>query len=167
MPLSPLPPPPLSVLERMLIRALRSFNSLLHVVLAVSLVAASAMVVWEFCAEAWSAFQQDRLAQGFLHALGVLFIVWTLSALISAEIDYVRTSRFHLRVFLEVAMITLLRQLIVRPVQAVAGDMPDGDWAQGAWQYVLLLAALLVVAVVHRLIGDPAEKTSPNPEGNR
>lgn len=149
-------PRPPSRLENLLVSGLRSFNGLLHVVLAVALVAASAMVVWEFFAEAWASFQKDQLAQGFLHALGVLFIVWTLSALIAAEIDYVRTSRFHLRVFLEVAMITLLRQLIVRPVQAVAGDVP-GDWS-GYWQFGMLLAGLIAVAVAHRLIGDEGEK---------
>ncbi|MGE5545424.1 MAG: phosphate-starvation-inducible PsiE family protein [Solirubrobacterales bacterium] len=143
-----------TVVEKVLVTCLRSFNGLLHVVLAVALVAASGMVVWEFFAEVWASFQRDQLAQGFLHALGVLFIVWTLSALISAEIDYVRTSRFHLRVFIEVAMITLLRQLIVRPVQAVAGDVHLGDWS-GLWQYGLLLAALVAVAVAHRLTGDP------------
>jgi len=150
---------PPSTLERLLIRSLKWFNGLLHVVLAVALVVASAMVVWEFCAEAWVSFQKDQLAHGFLHALGVLFIVWILSALISAEIDYVRTNRFHLRVFLEVAMITLLRQLIVRPVQAVAGDVSLGDW-QGFWQYGLLLAGLVAVAVAHRLIGDDS-KSNP------
>ncbi|MBK3735433.1 phosphate-starvation-inducible protein E [Azospirillum brasilense] len=144
---------PNSLLEQGLIRALKSFNGLLHVVLAIALVAASAMVVWEFFIEAWAAFQKDQLAHGFLHALGVLFIVWTLSALISAEVDYVRTNRFHLRVFLEVAMITLLRQLIVRPVQAVAGDVQTGDWSS-LWQYGLLLAGLITVAIAHRLIGD-------------
>lgn len=147
-----------TLLERVLIRALRWFNGLLHVVLAIALVAASAMVVWEFFTEAWAAFQQDQLAQGFLHALGVLFIVWTLSALISAEIDYVRTNRFHLRVFLEVAMITLLRQLIVRPVQVVAGDVQQGDWS-GLWQYGLLLAGLVAVAVAHRMVGDTDMKS--------
>ncbi|MBR9973466.1 phosphate-starvation-inducible PsiE family protein [Magnetospirillum sulfuroxidans] len=146
-------PVPTTRLEHLLIRALKAFNGLLHVVLAVALVVASAMVVWEFGTEAWVAFQKDQLAHGFLHALGVLFIVWILSALISAEIDYVRTNRFHLRVFLEVAMITFLRQLIIRPVQAVAGDVSLGDW-QGVWQYGLLLAGLLAVAIAHRLIGD-------------
>ncbi|WP_041794779.1 phosphate-starvation-inducible PsiE family protein [Pararhodospirillum photometricum] len=124
-----------TALERWLVRGLWVFNGLLHIVLAVALVLASAMVVLEFFHEAVLAYQQDKLAQGFLHALGVLFIVWTLSSLISAEIEYVRTGRFHLRVFLEVAMITLLRQLIVRPVQAVAGDVKVGDWS-GFWEYL-------------------------------
>jgi hypothetical protein len=45
-----------------------------------------------------------------LQALGTLFIVWTLSSLIAAEINYVQTGVFHVVVFIEVAMITLLRQ---------------------------------------------------------
>lgn len=146
-----------SLFERHLVSTLRGFNGLLHVLLAVALVVASAMVVWEFSREVVAALGKGQLARGFLHALGTLFIVWTLSSLISAEIEYVATSRFHLRVFIEVAMITLLRQLIVEPVQVVAGTT-DPFQEFSLWHYGMVLVAILVVGIVHRLVGDSGQR---------
>jgi uncharacterized membrane protein (DUF373 family) len=143
--------------ESKLVSSLKGFNGLLHVLLAVALVVASLMIVWQFAAEVATALRDGQLARGFLHALGTLFIVWTLSSLISAEIEYVATSRFQLRVFIEVAMITLLRQLIVEPVQVVAG--PAGtETGFNEWHYGMVLAAILVVGVVHRLVGSGIAK---------
>lgn len=150
--------------DGLVVAALRSFNGFLHIMLAIALVAASIMVVWEFVREAWVAIQGNNLSVGFLHALGTLFLLWTLSALITAEIGYIRTSRFQLRVFIEVAMITLLRQLIVRPVQQVAGDTAM-DWT-GWTQFGLVLLGILAIGVVHRLVGPttgPLAEAPPPP----
>ncbi len=138
--------------EQKLVSTLKGFNGLLHILLAIALVVASVLIVWQFSLEVVDSLRLGQLARGFLHALGTLFIVWTLSSLISAEIEYVATSRFHLRVFIEVAMITLLRQLIVEPVQVVAGT--DANSEISLWHYGMLLGAILVVGVVHRLVGD-------------
>jgi len=148
-----------NILERKLISALKGFNVLLHILLAIALVVASALIVWQFTLEVAESLRDGQLARGFLHALGTLFIVWTLSSLISAEIEYVATSRFHLRVFIEVAMITLLRQLIVEPVQVVAGGS-DGNAEVGIWHYAMLLGAIMVVGIVHRLVGDFKDKSA-------
>jgi len=107
--------------EDHLLTALRAFNHLLHAFLALALVMASLMVLWEFSVAVVHSVEMNNLAHGFLQSLGTLFIVWTLSSLISAEINYVQTGVFHVVVFIEVAMITLLRQLLNRsrlPLQA-------------------------------------------------
>ncbi|NTW99518.1 MAG: hypothetical protein HGB35_06255, partial [Geobacteraceae bacterium] len=75
--------------EDRMVRALRAFNHFLHVLLAIALVMASMMVLYEFVIAVLHAIQLNQLAHGFLQALGILFIVWTLSSLISAEINYV------------------------------------------------------------------------------
>ncbi|MBY0429887.1 MAG: phosphate-starvation-inducible PsiE family protein [Rhodospirillales bacterium] len=151
-----------SVFERRLVLMLKNFNMVLHVLLAIALVIASLMVVWEFSVQVIHSIDQGDLAHGFLQALGTLFIVWTLSSLISAEIEYVQTSRFHLRVFIEVAMITLLRQLIVDPVKVVAGATNLDD-TFSMWHYVLLLSAVLVIGIVHRLVGDSSTRGVAEP----
>ncbi len=137
--------------DDLLIHQLRSFNHVLHLLLAIALVVASFMVIWQFGTEVVDAVKTGHLAQGFLHSLGTLFIAWTLSSLISAEINYVLTGVFHLLVFVEVAMITLLRQLIIEPVQMVTVPL-DSQQQFNPWHYGLLLAALLIVGVLHRLV---------------
>jgi uncharacterized membrane protein (DUF373 family) len=143
--------------EDRLVKALRAFNHFLHVLLAIALVMASMMVLWEFVMAVVIAVQKNQLAHGFLQALGTLFIVWTLSSLISAEINYVQNGVFHLVVFIEVAMITLLRQLIVEPVKvATAGQTPEQIF--NAWHYGLLLASLLVIGTLHKLVSSSEKR---------
>lgn len=143
--------------EARLLQSLHAFNNFLHALLAIALVMASLMVVWEFSVAVAHSFEKNDLAHGFLQALGTLFIVWTLSSLISAEINYVQTGVFHVVVFIEVAMITLLRQLIVEPVKvATAGENMDNLF--NAWHYGLLLAALLVIGILHKLVTSSEQK---------
>ncbi|NTU90436.1 MAG: hypothetical protein HGB29_02610 [Chlorobiaceae bacterium] len=143
--------------EDRLVRALRGFNHFLHVLLAIALVMASMMVLWEFVMAVVHAVQKNQLSHGFLQALGTLFIVWTLSSLISAEINYVQNGVFHLVVFIEVAMITLLRQLIVEPVKvATAGQTPEQVF--NAWHYGLLLASLMVIGILHKLVSSSEKR---------
>lgn len=141
----------IATFEDRLLGALRSFNHILHAFLAVALVMASLMVVWEFSISVVHALEINNLAHGFLQSLGTLFIVWTLSSLISAEINYVQTGVFHVVVFIEVAMITLLRQLIADPVRtATAGQ--NAEQLFSPWHYGFLLASLLVIGVLHKLV---------------
>jgi uncharacterized membrane protein (DUF373 family) len=137
--------------EAYLLRSLHGFNHFLHALVAIALVIASLMVVWEFSVAVAHSFGKNDLAHGFLQALGSLFIVWTLSSLIAAEINYVQTGVFHVAVFIEVAMITLLRQLIVEPVKVAVGT-EDVASIFNAWHYGLLLSALLVTGILHKLV---------------
>jgi hypothetical protein len=143
--------------EERLLSALRGFNHILHAFLAIALVLASVMVVWEFSVSVYHAVENNNLAHGFLQSLGTLFIVWTLSSLISAEINYVHTGVFHVVVFIEVAMITLLRQLIAEPVRtATAGQSVEQLF--NPWHYGLLLASLLVIGILHKLVTSSNKK---------
>ena len=137
-----------------LIHQLRAFNHVLHLLLAIALVVAGGMVMWLFTMEVIDSVRSGHLAQGFLRSLGTLFIVWTLSSLISAEINYVQTGIFQVLVFVEVAMITLLRQLIVEPVQTATASVDFNPW-----HYGLLLAALLIVGILHRLVQQPQSES--------
>ncbi|NTU67284.1 MAG: hypothetical protein HGB02_00210 [Chlorobiaceae bacterium] len=143
--------------EERLVWALQAFNHFLHVLLAIALVMASLMVLWEFVMAVVRAVQLNQLAHGFLQALGTLFIVWTLSSLISAEINYVQNGVFHLVVFIEVAMITLLRQLIVEPVK-VASAGQNAEQLFNAWHYGLVLASLMVIGILHKLVSSSEKR---------
>jgi hypothetical protein len=150
----------MSSFEDRLLSTLRGFNHILHAILAVVLVLASLMVLWEFFVSVFHSFEANNLAHGFLQSLGTLFIVWTLSSLISAEINYVQTSIFHVVVFIEVAMISLLRQLIVEPVRTATASTgaQSIDQLFNPWHYSLLLASLLVIGILHKLVTSSEKK---------
>lgn len=139
--------------EKKLISGMNGFNRFIHVLLALALGIACAMVIWDAGWKIFQAWRDGNASQGFLHALGSLFILWTLSTLISAEINYIQTGRVYVRVFVIVAMISIIRELIVQPVQMLAAA-EDGTNTFNPVQYGLLLAALLVTGIVYRLVGD-------------
>ncbi|MDD4911621.1 MAG: phosphate-starvation-inducible PsiE family protein [Sideroxydans sp.] len=148
--------------EQKLITGMKNFNQLIHVLLALALGVACVMVIWDFGLKAIEAWTAGNAANGFFHALGSLFILWTLSTLISAEMSYLQTGRIYVRVFVEVAMISVIREMIVQPVQVIS--TPGGDAANfNPIHYGLLLAALLVIGVVYKLVSsehrDDAQKS--------
>ncbi len=140
--------------EQKLISGMNAFNKLIHVLLALALGIACAMVIWDVAAKLYQSWHEGDAAQGFFHALSSMFILWTLSTLISAEINYIQTERVSARVFVVVALISVIRELIVQPVQVIAAA---GDAANSfnPVQYGLLLGALLVIGIVYRLVSDP------------
>jgi uncharacterized membrane protein (DUF373 family) len=139
--------------EQRLINGMKNFNQLIHVLLALALGVACVMVIWDFGLKAIEAWNAGNAANGFFHALGSLFILWTLSTLISAEMSYLQTGRIYVRVFVEVAMISVIREMIVQPVQVIS--TPGGDVGNfNPVHYGLLLAALLVIGVVYKLVSS-------------
>lgn len=147
--------------EQKLITSMKNFNQLIHVLLAIALGIACVMVIWDFGARALDAWHAGNATSGFFHALGSLFILWTLSTLISAEMNYLMTGRTSVRVFVEVAMISVIREMIVQPVQVVTSQGGQ-DASFSPIHYGLLLAALLVIGVVYRLVSasEPGETES-------
>jgi uncharacterized membrane protein (DUF373 family) len=146
------------VFEQKLINSMKNFNQFIHVLLALALGIACIMVIWDFGARALDAWNAGNATSGFFHALGSLFILWTLSTLISAEMHYLQTGRTSVRVFVEVAMISVIREMIVQPVQVISAPGGSGP-IFSPLHYGLLLAALLVIGVVYKLISstEPVE----------
>ncbi|RMG29871.1 MAG: hypothetical protein D6721_04935 [Gammaproteobacteria bacterium] len=121
-------------------------NRLLHLFIALALLVASLLVVWQFLRDAWAVLQSGAVVRGFLQALGNLFILWVLSSLISAEVRYMKTGIFRLVVFIEVALITLLRQLILIPVESA------GHLETAIWSYSLTIVAILALGLTYWLV---------------
>lgn len=148
--------------EQKLITSMKNFNQLIHVLLALALGVACVMVIWDFGQKAVEAWQAGNAATGFFHALGSLFILWTLSTLISAEMSYLQTGHIYVRVFVEVAMISVIREMIVQPVQVISAGQSESDF--NPVHYGLLLAALLVIGIVYRLVSEPRPKETATEE---
>lgn len=147
--------------EKKLITSMKNFNQLIHVLLALALGVACVMVIWDFGLKALEAWTAGNAANGFFHALGSLFILWTLSTLISAEMSYLQTGRIYVRVFVEVAMISVIREMIVQPVQVIS--TPGGEAANfNPIHYGLLLVALLVIGVVYKLVSSEQQSDTQN-----
>ena len=124
-------------------------NRLVHVFMALALLVVSALLIWQFIADVAQTVRSGQVTRGFLQALGNLFILWVLSSLIAAEVRYMRTGHFSVLVFIEAALITLLRQLIIIPVESA------GHLEAAAWTYGLITAAVVAVGLTDYLLRRP------------
>lgn len=104
-------------LNRFAVRAMVGLNGFAHIIIGLALAIAVLMFTWLFFQDVREAANAHNLVHGFLHALGTLMLLWSISALITAEIRYLLGSQLEVEAFIEVAMIVALRKLIVMPVE--------------------------------------------------
>jgi uncharacterized membrane protein (DUF373 family) len=118
-------PQELSSFNRLIIRAMLWLNGIAHIIIGVALAASVLMFAWLFWLDVREAVTANNLVHGFLHALGTLMLLWIISALITAEIRYLRGHKLEVETFIEVAMVVMVRKLIVMPVQEVTPTPMD------------------------------------------
>jgi uncharacterized membrane protein (DUF373 family) len=130
-------------INRFAVRAMIWLNGFAHIVIGLALAIAVLMFAWLFFQDVRQAATTHNLVHGFLHALGTLMLLWSISALIQAEIRYLLGSKLEVEAFIEVAMIVVLRKLIVMPVEDVMP--PPNDIAM--WVAAALMLGIMYVLV--------------------
>ena len=78
---------------------------------------------------------------GVIKALGSLLILWMMIELLHTEINHLRGGKFHVRIFVELALVAFIRKLFVASFKS-----------QDPVSFGLLLAGLLVLGIVYFLI---------------
>lgn len=121
-------------LNRLAIRAMLWLNGFAHIIIGLALATSVVMFTWLFFKDVQEAAYANNLVHGFLHALGTLMLLWSISALISAEIRYLNGSKLEVETFIEVVLVLFLRKLIVMPVQDASPTFEEiGMWVGGAF----------------------------------
>ncbi len=126
-----------------IIKAMRILDGLAHIIIGLSLAISVIMFTWLFFAEVKEAIHAHNLVHGFLHALGTLMLLWSISALITAEIRYLQIGKLEVETFVEVAMVVVLRKLIVMPVQEITPTTEE---------LVMWVGASLVLGILFVLV---------------
>ncbi|MDO9149755.1 MAG: phosphate-starvation-inducible PsiE family protein [Methylotenera sp.] len=125
------------------IKAMQWLNGFAHIIIGLALATSVIMFTWLFFIDVYAAATAHNLVHGFLHALGTLMLLWSISALISAEIRYLQGSKLLVETFVEVVLVLFLRKLIVMPVQDLSPTTEEiGIWVGGA--FVLGLIYVLI-----------------------
>lgn len=130
-------------LNKIAIKAMLWLNGFAHIVIGLALATSVIMFTWLFFVDVQKAAYAHNLVHGFIHALGTLMLLWSISALISAEIRYLQGSKLLVETFIEVVLVLFLRKLIVMPVQDASPTVQEvGIWVGGAFMlgviYVLI-----------------------------
>jgi len=121
-------------INRFAIKAMLYLNGFAHIVIGLALATSIIMFTWLFFVEISAAAHANNLIHGFIHALGTLMLLWSISALISAEMRYLNGSKLEVETFIEVVMVLFLRKLIVLPVQDAKPTLEEvGIWVGGAF----------------------------------
>lgn len=129
--------------NRAAIKAMLWLNGFAHIIIGLALAVSIVMFTWLFFLDVKEAAYAHNLVHGFLHALGTLMLLWSISALISAEIRYLRGHKLLVETFIEVVLVMFLRKLIVIPVQESSPTYQEiGIWLGGA--FVLGLVYVLI-----------------------
>ena len=136
-------PQELHALNRFAVRAMTWLNGFAHIVIGLALAIAVLMFTWLFYQDVVQAASAHNLVHGFLRALGTLMLLWSISALISAEIRYLLGNELEVEAFVEVAIIVVLRKLIVMPVEESLPDPSD----VAIWVGAALMLGILYVLV--------------------
>lgn len=130
-------------LNRIAITAMLWLNGFAHIVIGLALATSVIMFTWLFFIDVRNAAYAHNLVHGFIHALGTLMLLWSISALISAEIRYLQGSKLLVETFIEVVLVLFLRKLIVMPVQDITPSIEEiSTWVGGA--FVLGLIYVLI-----------------------
>ena len=121
-------------LNKIAIEAMLWLNGFAHIIIGLALATSVVMFTWLFFIDVQKAAYAHNLVHGFLHALGTLMLLWSISALISAEIRYLLGSKLLVETFIEVVLVLFLRKLIVLPVQDASPTFEEiSIWVGGAF----------------------------------
>lgn len=133
----------LEPLNKLTVKAMLWLNGFAHIAIGLALATSVLMFTWLFFIDVRNVAYNYNLAQGFLYALGTLMLLWSISALISAEIRYLMGGKLLVETFVEVVLVLFLRKLILLPVQDIPPTIGEVSmWVGGA--FVLGLTYALV-----------------------
>jgi uncharacterized membrane protein (DUF373 family) len=137
-------------LDEKLLLAAERFSSGLKFVLVLALMGISLGVVALFLRDAAN-LVMHRDVHGVLTALGSLLVIWVMVELMENEIRQLRGGRFKITIFLGVALVAFIREILISSLQH--GSAPQVGY--------FLLGAILTVGIVYWLIARAESLRGP------
>jgi uncharacterized membrane protein (DUF373 family) len=126
--------------ESFMIRMSERLMHGLNLVLLIGLLALALGVVALLGSDVYYALTSN-LQNGVIKALGSLLILWMMIELLHTQVEVLRGGKFHVRIFLELALVAFIRKLFVASVEAK-------DYIA----FSLLLGGIVILGVIIYLI---------------
>jgi uncharacterized membrane protein (DUF373 family) len=112
------------------------FSQATNFVLVFALIGLTLGVIWLFLVDAISIFHGD-IVQGIISSLGSMLLLWLMIELMNTEISHLKGSKFHISIFVGVALVTVIRETMIATLRH---EKPESVY--------YLIAAILVVGAV-------------------
>ncbi|HAK61536.1 MAG TPA: hypothetical protein DCO77_14370 [Nitrospiraceae bacterium] len=122
------------------------FSQTMNLVLILALIGLTLGVLGLFVKDVGLLLQGD-LTNGIISALGSLLLLWVIIELMNTEISHLKGGKFHISVFVGVALVTIIRETMIATLKH---EKPDVIY--------YLIAAILVVGFVYWLVARTEEK---------
>ncbi len=119
----------------------------MNLILVLALIGLTLGVVGVFVIDIGHLITGD-LERGIISALGSMLILWLLIELMNTEISHLKGGKFHISVFIGVALVTMIRETMIATLKH---DRPESIY--------YLIAAILVIGLVYWLVVRTEDQT--------
>ncbi|EAU54030.1 phosphate-starvation-inducible PsiE family protein [Mariprofundus ferrooxydans] len=115
-------------------RLLNRTNQFARIIISLALVMATGLITAAFFHDIYLAVTVHPFMTGFMHAIGVLLLLWTMVELINTEVRLLRGGSVDISIFIEVALVVILREIILLPVADIRPTwIVLGKWTGAAF----------------------------------
>ena len=105
---------PVYKVKSLLIEFSEKFSQTMNLVLILALIGLTLGVVWLFAIDIRALFAGAvQIGEGIISALGSMLMLWVVIELMNTEIEHLKGGKFHIRVFVGVALVTTIREMMI------------------------------------------------------
>jgi uncharacterized membrane protein (DUF373 family) len=122
------------------------FSQTTNLLLIVALIGLTLGVVWLFVQDVLNLFHGD-VERGIISALGSMLLLWLMIELMNTEISHLKGGKFHISVFVGVALVTMIRETMIATLKH---ERPESIY--------YLIAAILVIGFVFWIVTKAEDK---------
>jgi len=116
------------------------FSQVTNFILVFALIGLTVGVVWLFFQDVAGIFS-GGIERGIISALGSMLLLWLMIELMSTEISHLKGGKFHISVFVGVALVTMIRETMIATLRH-----------EKAESVYYLIAAILVIGFVYWIV---------------
>ncbi len=122
------------------------FSQLTSIILILGLITLTGAVIY-LCGRDIYEILSGKLEQSIITALGSVLILWVMLELINTEIAHLRGGKFKISVFVGVALVTTIREVMI------------GTLKHESIEFILsLIAAVLIIGIIYWLVKKTEEE---------
>jgi len=122
------------------------FSQATNLLLVLALMGLTIGVGWLFIQDVTHLLSGD-VERGIISALGSMLLLWLMIELLNTEISHLKGGKFHISVFVGVALVTMIRETMIATLKH---EKPEAIY--------YLIAAILVIGFVYWIVTRAEEK---------
>jgi uncharacterized membrane protein (DUF373 family) len=137
---------PVYKVKSALINFSERFSQITNLLLVLALMGLTIGVGWLFMQDVMHLATGD-VERGIISALGSMLLLWLMIELMNTEISHLKGGKFHISVFVGVALVTMIRETMIATLKH---EKPESIY--------YLIAAILVIGFVYWIVTRAEEK---------